>query len=160
MSILRSKTACPCWETEDRFKYSFKSGRLDLEAAYRVQEMRIYAGFARRFGNDPMVEHPRMKDTLFELPPPNKTRLQALKETHGIETHHADLLPKDHPWSACHMPSARELAAGYDETVADIGEAAAKFCRLLDEQGLLVTGETEADAVITLCRNLNIPCVL
>ena len=98
---------------------------------------------------------------LFDVPR-NKTRLELIKEQHGIETHNAG--PhwgrKNHPWSACHMPSARELAQDCDDTVKDIADAVAKFCRLLEEQGLLVTGETEADAVVELCRNLEIPCVL
>lgn len=99
------------------------------------------------------MKHP----TLFDLPkdsPSRKQRLDAFKREHGIETHYCRGV--DYPWLACHMPSAREIASEYDETIATLADAIAKFCRLLDECGALVEANSERQAVEQLCVNLGI----
>lgn len=95
--------------------------------------------------------------------PTRHERLQAFKERQGIWTHHASFRErKEHPWSALLVPRARLRLAGYlkgdkpDDPVSLI----AGYCRLLDEWCLLVTGETELDAVQTLCSENHIPCDL
>jgi hypothetical protein len=94
---------------------------------------------------------------LLDVPPTHPTRheiLQAFKTRQGVWTHNAHFRDrKEHPWSALLVPRARKMLAGYigggdpDDPVSLI----AGYCRLLDEAGLLVTGETELDAVQRLC---------
>lgn len=93
--------------------------------------------------------------TLLSVPkthPSRQERLDAFKAKHGIETHRSDLRREDHPWCACLMPAARRTAEAYMK-----GDPPTLFNmilhaeRLLDEAALLVTGETEREAVATLC---------
>lgn len=69
-------------------------------------------------------------DTLFPLPPPQETRLEKIKRENGITTEMLYSLDEPPEWGA----------------------------RM---QGSLTSfGETEADAVFALCRQMKIPCVL
>lgn len=90
--------------------------------------------------------------------PSRKEKLDAFKAKHQIETHNAGpgWGKANHPWSACLMSAAREMGEEYETPVKNIGDAVAHFCRLLDEAGLLVTGETERDAVRRLCEKNDI----
>lgn len=103
---------------------------------------------------------------LFNVPkdrPSRKERIKAFKELHGIETHYAGRTwgKKNNPWDACLMPRARQIGSNYgcNET-STLGELVGSVCRLLEEAGVLVTGETECDAIRTLCENNKIPCDL
>ena len=101
---------------------------------------------------------------LLDVPKTHPTRyerLQAFKERQGIWTHRASFRDrKDHPWSALLVPRSRLRLAGYlgEGDPDDPMSLIAGYCRLLDESCLLVTGETELDAVQTLCSENNIIC--
>lgn len=101
---------------------------------------------------------------LFNVPkdrPSRKERIKAFKQLHGIETHYAGKGwgKENHPWSACLMPAARTFGYGVTET-SDLFDVVSKVARLLEEAGVLVTGETEREAIRTLCENNKIPCDL
>ncbi len=102
-------------------------------------------------------------NTLFPLPPRSKTKLELAKEKHSVETFHSDLPIEDHPWIACHMPTARRIAQQYEGvSVAawSLPELFAGYCRLIEESGAEATGETEVDAVLALCFKMHLPCIL
>lgn len=100
-----------------------------------------------------------MSDLLFNVPR-NKTRLQIAKETHGIETHHAPA-GVENPWCAIHRQIVEDKFAGYGVTPEmSMGEIFSKVCRLLDESKLVGYGDTEAECVLDLCRNLKIEIIL
>lgn len=105
-----------------------------------------------------------MKTPLLFDVPKSATKLESLKLKHGIETHFSsNMCREDHPWIACHMPKAREIASHYEDgdvSKLTMGALFAGYCRLLDEAGVEATGETEPDAVFRLCKQLNIPCIL
>jgi hypothetical protein len=94
---------------------------------------------------------------LLDVPPTHPTRqeiLQAFKTRQGVWTYCGKGMKREeHPWEALLVPRARKMLAGYigggepDDPVSLI----AGYCRLLEEAGLLVTGETELDAVQRLC---------
>lgn len=100
-----------------------------------------------------------VSDTLFELPPPNKTRLQALMEKHSIETLDSDESMGNGRWLAMLMPACRKLGYGVTEK-SDMFDIIAKVGRLVDEAGYSGYGPTEVDAVVALCRQNKIACVL
>jgi hypothetical protein len=89
-----------------------------------------------------------------------REKLRAFKAAHGIETKHCPgMTRKEHPWLACLMPAARQF--GYGVTAeSDLFDCVEKVGRLLDEAGVLVTGETERDALRRLCECNDIPCAL
>ena len=89
-------------------------------------------------------------DTLFDLPPPQETRLEKIKRENGIWTHHAKV-PVD-PWTAWLLPDI--------SNDAEFMEQVSRYCRMHDESGHIGYGDTEADAVSQLCKQMNIPCVL
>lgn len=104
----------------------------------------------------PLIDVPKTHPTRYE-------RLQAFKERQGIWTHKAPHRPKsEHPWSALLVPRARQFLAGYldGDKADDPFSLIAGYCHLLDEACLLVTGETELDAVQRLCAENNIVCPL
>lgn len=94
---------------------------------------------------------------LFEVPkthPGRVDRLKALKKRQGIWTWHCkEFRREDHPWEALLVPRARRRLAGYSGTAeSDAPEdLIMNYCRLLEEAGLLVSGETELQAVRALC---------
>lgn len=93
---------------------------------------------------------------------PNRyERLQTFKTRQGIWTHKAPKEVED-PWSALLVPRARLALAGCidGDEPDDPMSLIAGYCRLLDEWCLLVTGETELDAVQRLCSENNIVCNL
>lgn len=86
--------------------------------------------------------------------PSRREQLNAFKERQGVYTHHAKHRPRaEHPWSALLVPRARKRLAGYLEAgdQNDPFSLIAGYCRLLEEWDLLVTGETERDAIERLC---------
>jgi hypothetical protein len=93
-----------------------------------------------------------MKDTLFDIPPtepPSAKRLREAKEKWRIHTIHNTDMPE--PWCALLMPEGMT------------GEEATQF--LADEfsdleSNLLVTADTELEAVLKLCRINGIEVVL
>lgn len=99
--------------------------------------------------------------TLINVPkthPSRKEKLDAFKLKHGIETHTAGWDRKDFPWCACLMPKAKEIAGPYMRgDKPDLFNLVAHAGRLLEEAGVLVTGETERMAVGTLCEENGIP---
>src|SRR5688500_6970377 len=81
-----------------------------------------------------------------KMGPSKRDKVKAFKEKHGIETHHAvGMARKEHPWLACHMPSARTFGYGVTEQ-STLFDCVSKICRLLDEAGVLVEDETEVKA--------------
>lgn len=100
---------------------------------------------------------------LFEVPktaPSRRDKIKAFKAEHVIETHHCGSMSrKEHPWMACLMSSARKLGYGVTEK-SDLFDIIAKVGRLADEAGICVTGETEIQAIRTLCENNGIECNL
>lgn len=91
--------------------------------------------------------------------PSRKERINEFKKLHNIVTLKSSLPRKDEPWFACLMTSARKFGYGVTEQ-SDLFDCVAKVGRLMEESGVLVTGETEADAIRTLCENNKIPCDL
>lgn len=98
------------------------------------------------------MKHP----TLIDVPkdsPSKRERLEAFKKLHGIWTHNAGYEPKDEPWSALALNQSAVALNGYGVKPADSPlDIIAGYCRLLDEWNLLVTGETEREAIRTLCE--------
>ena len=90
-----------------------------------------------------------------------KERIEAYKKEHDIETHNAGFRKRsDHPWSACWMKAARKIEYLGILATDGIGEACAKGCRILEEDGYLVTGPTEAAAVCELAIINELPLPL
>lgn len=90
-----------------------------------------------------------------------REKLTAFKKLHKIQTHRASQMRREeHPWSALLMSPALQLASDYGSDAATMPELVAEFCRLLDEQRLLVNGPTEREAVRELCRLNGIVCEL
>lgn len=96
--------------------------------------------------------------------PTRKQRVEAFKKEHGIWTHgNKKNGVGDHAWDALSVLHAHAGLDGYGLTEIQRLEPMAlvsAYCRLLDEWGLLVTGETEVKAIRTLCRNIDLPCDL
>jgi len=87
-----------------------------------------------------------------------KERIEAYKKEHDIETHNAAFRKRsDHPWSACWMKAARKIEYLGILPTDGIAEACAKGCRILEEQDLLVTGETERGALRELADRCGLP---
>lgn len=95
--------------------------------------------------------------------PSRADKLRAFKTRQGIWTWHTpDMSIKDHPWAALLVPRARRRLAGEPKLALcdDPDELVWHFSYLLDANGLLTTGETELDAIRTLCAENNILCPL
>lgn len=96
---------------------------------------------------------------LFEVPRRNRGgALREFKLRQGVWTWHTpDMKREDHPWSALLVPRARQRLAGYEKAAEcdDPSELIWHFCAILDEWGLLTTGETERDAIERLCAANN-----
>jgi hypothetical protein len=96
---------------------------------------------------------------LFLTPSVQRTRanyrghVRALKEKHGIHTHHASMTGD---WIAISMPTCIKALEGYGLTAEEktsIGALFAGYCRLLDEAGLVEEGhQTEREAVEAAVR--------
>lgn len=104
------------------------------------------------------------QEQLFDIPKDRASQKELLHrfcKANGIWTHTITRAKasKDFPaWTALLLPSnphGIELPYVQDET--EPMEIIAGYCRVLDESGMLVEGETEREAVEILCRNLNIP---
>lgn len=100
---------------------------------------------------------------LIDIPrtrPTRRATLKTFKEQNGIWTHNAHFMKKDHPWSAMLLAEAREAASGSirQQLATDNAATCAPFDLIagyghrLDEMNLLVTGETERDAIHMLLR--------
>lgn len=101
-----------------------------------------------------------MSDLLFDVPR-NKARLEIAKETHGIETFRSSIDRKDKPWMAIVRPVIVKALEGYEDvSKMEFGQIFAGYCRLLDDWNLVGYGETEADAVLDVCRNCEIGVIL
>lgn len=98
---------------------------------------------------------------LFNVPkdqPSRKEQLEAYKVQYGIQTHNAHFRSrKDNPWSACLMVEARKIEYLGILPSDGIFEACAKGCRILEENGFLVTCETERGALRMLAENFGFP---
>lgn len=101
---------------------------------------------------------------LFNVPkdrPSRKDRIKAFKKLHGIETVNSRLPKGDQPWTACLMPKAHQIGAGYGcDPKSNFMDLFVEVGRLLEEASVMVNGETEADAIRTLCEKHKIPCDL
>ena len=75
--------------------------------------------------------------------------LEAWKNANGIYTHYCDSIPEA-PWEALKMQRGEKREP--EMVIAD-------ECRLLEECGRLVEGKTEREAILKLCRNLDIPFI-
>lgn len=96
--------------------------------------------------------------------PTKRERIAAFKKQHGIWTH-VDKENKigGHAWDAMAFDKSVEALSGYNLTEGEKREPVlliAGYCRLLEEAGLLVTGNTEIDAIRTLCAKNGIQCPL
>lgn len=85
-------------------------------------------------------------DSLFAIPETKSPRLLWI-EKHGVLTHHAPHCDED-PWMAI-IPM--------DGHKGSVGAIMAEWCRLYDECNAVGYGKTEADAIVDLACNLNIP---
>lgn len=103
-----------------------------------------------------------MTPNLIDVPkdsPTRKERFSDFKAEHWIWTHKTNGM--DYPWTALAYAHGLEMLKGYDLTEDQRNDPIlliAGYCRLLDEAGLLVTGNTERAAVRELCGNLKITC--
>lgn len=107
------------------------------------------------------MKHPVLLDVLKDSPT-RKEKLDAFKAKHDIWTHCASHM--NEKWCAMAVTLSIQRLFGYsdlkpDESVKPI-DLIARYCRLLDEANLLVNGNTEAEAVRSLCEFNNIPCDL
>lgn len=90
--------------------------------------------------------------------PTRSRRLKILKREHCIETHHSSACPEQ-PWLACHMPSARQIAEGYEDNFQHAQQMGlynlvAGYCRLLEESSVMVEGRTEREAIDNLIEHI------
>lgn len=93
---------------------------------------------------------------LFDVPkdrPTRKERLESFKSRHSIYTYGA----RHAGFDALLVPRARGMLSDYDDaaTCSPI-ELISKYCRLLEEANLLVSGDTERGAIKEICRLNNI----
>ena len=98
-------------------------------------------------------------DTLFELPPPQKTRLQTVMEQHGIETWDNNDPTDPRRWMAYLMPACRKLGYGLTEK-SDMVEIHGKVCRLVGSAGYSGCGAIEVEAVLVVCKQNNLHVIL
>ena len=85
-----------------------------------------------------------IKETLFEMPPAQETKLERVKREHHIYTHFSKHMEVGSQWFAMKLASAEE--------VAQAPEIISRLIRRYDESGLVAEGETEVDAVIQLAK--------
>lgn len=100
-----------------------------------------------------------MNDTLFPLPPRQKSRLQIAKETHTIHTLHSPGMDAGLDWIAVLMPPVWEMGYGVKEGMS-IAECYSHVARLIDEGEFSGYGQTEAGAVLDVCRKNRIEIIL
>jgi len=114
-----------------------------------------------------------MSDMLFNVPKnvtPAQTRranrranLKAIKREHGIETHRSTSVETD-AWMAICRPQIVKALSGYETEKAlqemSMFDLFAGYCRLIEEWKLVAYGDTEAEAMLNLCRDNNIPADL
>lgn len=92
--------------------------------------------------------------------PTRKQRLESLKQSFGIETHFSKAFEiDDNPWIAGHLPTARRMGYGVTDK-SDLFDCVAKIGRLMEDNGSLVEGRTEREAIHLLCKNLGLPFTL
>lgn len=84
---------------------------------------------------------------LFSIPESLSPRLRWIA-AHGILSHHSPHCPES-PWMALKPVDADKGKA--------IGDIMAESCCLYDEAGMIGYGMTEADAILDLAVNLNLP---
>jgi hypothetical protein len=94
------------------------------------------------------MTHPS-KDTLFELPEPNKTRLELFKEKHSVWTFQSK--DPNYPWTAWIFGGCKTR-----------DEAVKRVMRIFDSEGHGKGGygPTEEDACIDLAKKHNITITL
>jgi hypothetical protein len=102
------------------------------------------------------------QELLFDVPPDTKSlkwKLNEFKAKNGVWTHCAP--PEiEGRWTALLMPGNPHInPIPYQDAFKTFEpmDIIAGYCRVLDDAGFLVTGETEREAIENLCRNLNIP---
>lgn len=100
-------------------------------------------------------------DSLFELPPPQKTKLQLVKEQHTIYTHHTPGMGEGMDWMAVLMPPVWKLGECYGVKHGDdIPTCYSHIARLIDEGDYSGYGNTEVEAIIELCQQNKIAVIL
>jgi hypothetical protein len=75
--------------------------------------------------------------------------------TFTVSTHYAEGM--EPPWLAVNMTDAVEALSGYqltDEEKTNLAALMAGYCRLIDEYGLSGYGNTEAEAVFNLLKDV------
>jgi hypothetical protein len=106
----------------------------------------------------------KAQPTLFEIAPDRQSRraeqrdrISELKAKHGIFTQNAPSDGKPN-WLAFSLPFCVEALKSYNLSDAEKTEPLclyAGYCRLMEEQGMLVDGaETEAEAVLETIKRL------
>lgn len=82
----------------------------------------------------------------------SRKSLHAFMRKHGIESNHGC-----DPWIAISIPETKKLLKGEDDPLpGTIGGLICNYGRLIEEAGMIGEGETEADAVRSLCEKLKI----
>ena len=91
--------------------------------------------------------------------PTRKERLKAWKDRNKVWTHSAGNNWDSGKWVAIAMKQSCDALKGYG-VAPDIHpmDLVAGYCRLLDEAGLMMEGDTELGAIEKLCRNVGLPC--
>jgi hypothetical protein len=95
----------------------------------------------------------RSHPTLFDVPkdsPSREQRLAEFKREHGVWTYHSKHMSReDECWSA--------LLLLPGETEKAMWERIGSRCSALEDEGSLVTGRTEREAIERLCENCGLP---
>ena len=90
----------------------------------------------------------------------HKQRLNQIKSLCQIETHNCKI--EDEPWIAVHMPQAIKLVGPYvpDGEPKDLFTLFFHGCRLMRDCEVMMTGNTEREAVRKLVGALGLPLTL
>lgn len=99
-----------------------------------------------------------MSDSLFDLAgvKQKSPRLMQLEE-HDVQTHYSEIMKLD-PYMAIPMKAARDYLKKYnphDEPLTSVGAITASYGRVLDDAGLVFTGDDKKDVEDqALCRSV------
>lgn len=108
-------------------------------------------------GQMKLLDVPKMAPSREEL---SQREIEYVKAQHGIWTHKSGAFKRgEHPWTALLLatgPCGADIPYSAQMQRMTPMEMIAGYCRVLDEHGLLTTGETEREAMEELMSNCHL----